>query len=100
MDRTRRGGGVGEGANLGLGDAHGEREGRATSSVGLTVSHSDEAPSGILPRIMGQFLPRAKRRRFGRERNRLINIYRRRSRQTVYEKKKKQVCVLTIGLAS
>ena len=58
MDRTRRGGGVGEGANLGLGDAHGERRGRATSSVGLTVSHSDEAPSGILPR-MGQFLPRA-----------------------------------------
>ena len=26
------------------------------------------------------------------------NIYRRRSRQTVYEKKKKRVCVLTIGL--
>jgi hypothetical protein len=54
VDRTRRGGGVGEGANLGLGDAHGERRGRATSSVGLTVSHSDEAPSGILPR-MGNF---------------------------------------------
>ena len=51
MDRTRRGGGVGEGANLSLGDAHGERRGRATSSVGLTVSHSDEAPSGILPRM-------------------------------------------------
>jgi len=51
VDRTRRGGGVGEGANLGLGDAHGERRGRATSSVGLTVSHSDEAPSGILPRM-------------------------------------------------
>ena len=44
-----------------------------------------EAPSGILPR-MGQFLPRAKRRRSGRERNRLISIYRRRSGQTVYEK--------------
>ena len=52
MDRTRRGGGVGEGANLGLGDAHGERRGRATSSVGLTVSHSDEAPSGILGKLV------------------------------------------------
>ena len=76
---------MGEGANLGLGDAHGERRGRATSSVGLTVSHSDEAPSGILPR-MGQFLPRAEASSIW-PRVESINIYRRRSVQTVYAKK-------------
>ena len=88
MDRTRRGGGVGDGTNLGLGDAHGERRGRATSSVGLTVSHSLEAPSGILPR-MANFFRGPKRRRSGRERNRLIFIFVAVGKQ--FTMKKKQV---------